>query len=198
MRAKHGKRNERHGDYRNLTQRALSQSMLSQLQVSYVFFQKISIELPIFPLKLSCSFFLFLFAQNFSIFSTSYAISFHASFSCSLFLLRSSFPAISFQSYPSPTTHLLHYLNCRHGFRMVTSLLRISCMQLHGSYPLLQKNIFNSSLGDIKYPLVLLIKVIIINTRVGLQKEGYANMPSMVEFTSVRNMNTKVKRKCEQ
>ena len=153
MRAKQCKRNERHGDYRNLTWRAPSQSVLSQLQVSCVFFQKISIELSVFPLNFSYSAFLFLFAQNFSIFSISRTLSFHASFLCSLLLLRSSFPAISFQSSPFPATPLLHCFNRRHGLRVVTSLPRVSCMQLHGSCPPLQKkylqllSIFSSSPG---------------------------------------------------
>ena len=77
---------------------------------------------------------------------------FHATFLCSLLLLRSSFPTISFQSSPFPTTPLLNCFNCRHGLRVVTSLPCVSCMQLHGSCPPLQKNIFSSSPGWYKIP----------------------------------------------
>ena len=43
--------------------------------------------------------------------------------------------------------------------------------------PHFKTNIFKSSWGDIKCPLVLLIKAIIINTRVGLQKKRVYRRP---------------------
>ena len=81
---------------------------------------------------------LFSFQAVFSLFSTSRALYFHAIFSCSLLLLKSPFSAISFQSSPSSATHLLHCFNRCHGLRVVTSLPRVLCMQLHRSCPSLQ------------------------------------------------------------
>ena len=138
-------------------------------------------------LLLSTLFFFFFFAlflkvssphpsvdPPFSFFSTARALSFHAS------LYQLSTPtqiiisSISFQPSSSPATPLFHYFNHHHG-KMVTSLTRL--MHEAGSRPPLQK---------IKRQLTP-----------GQPMRGLQICPSSVEFTSVRNMSTRVKRKYE-
>ena len=172
MRAKQCKRNERHEDYKNLTQRASSQSVLSQLQVSCVFFQKISIELPVFPLNLSCSVFC-LFLPKISPFFQPHVLF--------LFMQASHAPCSRLNHH-----FLLSHFNHPPPQLLICSTTSIAAMASGWSHPCHVshacrfmevvphfKKISSAHLrGDIKYPLVLLIKAIIINTRVGLQKEG--------------------------
>ena len=103
MRVKQCKRNEGHGDYRNLTWRAFSQSMLPLLQVScLILLKKIPTQFPGSPLSTSLA----------HLFSFSFTYHKNPALTLYIFFLEKSHSAVAplffFSSYhpkPAPSKH---------------------------------------------------------------------------------------------